>query len=134
MQSEKFGAVVIGGGFYGCEVARELKQYFENVLLLESESDLMQRASYRNQARVHQGYHYPRSLLTSLRSRVNFSRFINEYKGCVYSEFEKVYAIARSFSKTSAAQFKGFCDRIGAPIGPPTRVVGGSWAVGLVIK
>ena len=118
MQSEKFGAVVIGGGFYGCEVARELKQYFENVLLLESESDLMQRASYRNQARVHQGYHYPRSLLTSLRSRVNFSRFINEYKGCVYSEFEKVYAIARSFSKTSAAQFKGFCDRIGAPIGP----------------
>ena len=30
------------------------------------DADLMQRASYANQARVHNGYHYPRSLLTAL--------------------------------------------------------------------
>ena len=79
--------IVIGGGFYGCIVAEQLAKNSNKVLLIEKESDLMQRASYVNQARIHQGYHYPRSILTSLRSRVNFPRFINDYAPCVYKEF-----------------------------------------------
>ena len=118
MRFESYGAVVIGGGFYGCVVARELRKYFPRVLLLERDDDLMQRASYRNQARVHQGYHYPRSLLTSLRSRVNFSQFVEEYKPAISSDFQKYYAIAKTFSKTTASQFAQFCHRIGAPISP----------------
>ena len=86
------------------------------VALLEREPDLMQRASYVNQARIHQGYHYPRSILTGLRSRVNFDRFITEYSDCVHSEFSHYYAIARIASKVSAQQFRSFCKRIGAPL------------------
>ncbi|ODT96388.1 MAG: amino acid oxidase [Planctomycetes bacterium SCN 63-9] len=123
MRFQTYDAVVIGGGFYGSVVGRELRRYFDRVLILEQEKDLMQRASYVNQARVHQGYHYPRSILTSLRSRLNFTRFVDEYGGAVVSEFEKYYAIARTFSKVNARQFKQFCDRIGAPVGPaPSRV------------
>ena len=118
MRFDSYGAVIIGGGFYGCVVARELRKYFARVLVLESEGDLMQRASYRNQARVHRGYHYPRSLLTSLRSRLNFSRFALEYEPAIFSEFQNYYAIAKTFSKTTAGQFEQFCRRIGAPISP----------------
>ena len=118
MRFESYGAIVIGGGFYGCVVARELRKYFERVLLLERDDDLMQRASYRNQARVHQGYHYPRSLLTSLRSRLNFSRFVEEYEPAIFRDFQKYYAIAKTFSKTTAGQFERFCHRIGTPINP----------------
>jgi glycine/D-amino acid oxidase-like deaminating enzyme len=118
MRFDSYDAVIIGGGFYGCVVARELRKYLDRVLILEKEDGLLQRASYRNQARVHQGYHYPRSLLTSLRSRVNFARFVDEYPGAVVSDFQKYYAIARTHSKTTATQFRLFCDRIGAPLRP----------------
>lgn len=46
----------------------------DRILIIEKDCDLMQRASYGNQAKVHNGYHYPRSILTARRSRVNFSK------------------------------------------------------------
>ena len=117
MQYQHYDSLVIGGGFYGCTVALELSRHKKRVRLLEKGTDLMQRASYINQARIHQGYHYPRSILTAHRSRVNFDRFVREYSECVYSEFEHYYAIGRCFSKISADQFRLFCARIGAPLG-----------------
>lgn len=116
-------AIIIGGGFFGCSLAIHLARQSQRVLLLEQEADLLQRASYNNQARVHQGYHYPRSLLTGLRSRINFPRFVADYGDCVAQDFEKYYAIARRWSHVSAQQFQAFCQRIDAPIAPaPKRV------------
>ena len=112
----KYDAIAIGGGFFGCKLSLYLKQYMNRILILEKESDLMQRASYANQARVHNGYHYPRSILTALRSRVNFPKFVNEYRECIARDFDKYYAIGKIFSKVNANQFKTFCDRIDAPI------------------
>src|SRR5262245_37970791 len=111
-------AVVIGGGFFGCELAIRLAHHFERVDLLEAGTRLLGRASYHNQARVHAGYHYPRSLLTALRSRINYSRFKTDYAECVIDEFTKYYAVARRLSKVTAAQFSAFCARIGAPCRP----------------
>ena len=115
-QFDKYDAVVIGGGFFGCSLALEIKNYFRKVILIESESELLQRASYSNQARIHNGYHYPRHFLTALRSHVNFPRFVYDFKNCVESDFEKYYAISRRFSKTTASQFKSFFERVGAPV------------------
>ena len=75
----------------------------------------MSRASYANQARVHNGYHYPRSVLTALRSRLSFPRFVKEFRDCVVSDFEQNYLIANPLGKVSARQFLKFCERIGAP-------------------
>src|SRR5438128_7348182 len=86
------------------------------VTLVEREPRLLGRASLRNQARVHNGYHYPRSILTSLRSRLNYARFLDEYEDCVYDAFTHYYAIARGTSKVTATQFAEFCRRIGAPL------------------
>jgi len=111
-------AVVVGGGFYGARLALMLGELGQQVLLVERETELLARASLRNQARVHNGYHYPRSILTSLRSRLNYARFVDEYGDCVDRSFPHYYAIGRRMSKITAAQFTEFCRRIGAPLSP----------------
>lgn len=123
MNKLEYDAVVIGGGFFGCKISCYLKKYLNRILIIEKEADLLQHASYSNQARVHNGYHYPRSILTALRSRVNFPKFINEYRECIYSDFDKYYAIGKIFSKVTANQFKIFCQRIDVPLEPATREV-----------
>lgn len=113
-----YDAVVIGGGFVGCMVALALRARGESVLLLEREPELLRRASYANQARVHNGHHYPRALLTALRSRVNFPRFVEQFGECVSRDVASYYAVARHFSKVTPAQFASFCRRIDAPAEP----------------
>ena len=118
--SEQADAVVIGGGFYGCAIALYLKthHHFNKIVLLEQGDDLLKRASYVNQARVHQGYHYPRSFITAHRSRINFPVFARDYHEAVKSDFTKIYAIARRNSQVSARQFIRFCHEIGAVLRP----------------
>lgn len=108
-------ALVIGGGFFGCEIAVELRRLgFARVMLCEQEAGLLRRASYVNQARVHNGYHYPRSLSTAERSRANFERFVADYRFAVRTDMVKLYAIATT-SRVNAAQFASFCSKIGVP-------------------
>ena len=113
---DPYEAIVVGGGFYGCCLALFLRHSHERVLVVEKEPDLLTRASYANQARVHQGYHYPRSFMTAVRSFANFPRFLAELRKCVDDSFEKVYAVARNQSNVNAAQFRKFCERLGMPI------------------
>ena len=93
-------AVVIGGGFFGCATAIHLAQQGWRVDVLEQGDELMQRASYVNQARLHNGYHYPRSFQTAIRSRANMPQFCELYPQAVFTEFRPLYAIdgtGRSF-------------------------------------
>ncbi|HJZ60505.1 MAG TPA: FAD-dependent oxidoreductase [Gemmataceae bacterium] len=121
--SERWDALVIGGGFYGLYLAEFLAARLPRVLVCERAADLMARASFANQARVHNGYHYPRSVLTAVRSRVNFPRFVAEFRPAVASDFEKLYAVARRGSKVTAEQFAQSMRRIGAEIEPAAGAV-----------
>ena len=114
---------VVGGGFYGARLALMLRSFGQEVAIIERGPTLLGRASLRNQARVHNGYHYPRSILTSLRSRLNYARFLGEYSDCVDRSFPHYYAIGRGTSKVTAAQFVAFCGRIGAPLIPAPEPV-----------
>ena len=119
-------AIVIGGGFFGCSVALELKRLgMERVAIFERETALLRRASYVNQARIHNGYHYPRALRTAQRSRANFERFIEDYRFAAKLDMGKLYAIA-STSRVNAAQFESFCAKIGAPCRVGNRQAAGS--------
>ena len=113
-------ALIIGGGFYGISIANYLVEQrgMKNIQLLEREPALMTRASYHNQARIHNGYHYPRSFVTAYRSRINLPRFVNDFPDAVKSDFIKLYAIARHNTKVSARQFVHFCREIGASLEP----------------
>lgn len=53
---------VIGGGFYGLTLALFLQSTGASVIVFEAEEEACTRASRVNQARVHTGFHYPRSL------------------------------------------------------------------------
>lgn len=110
--------VVIGGGFYGAVIAVYLARQrgLKRVVLVEREPQLMTRASYNNQARVHNGFHYPRSFTTAYRSRVNLPRFVRDWPEAVKTDLTKLYAIARRNSKCTARQFERFCRNIGAEI------------------
>jgi len=120
MTSVPWDAVVIGGGFYGAAIAVYLgkQRGLRRILLIERESMLLTRASYSNQARVHNGYHYPRSFTTAYRSRINLPRFIRDWPDAVKTDFTKLYAIARRNSKVTARQFERFCTEIGAEFRP----------------
>lgn len=113
-------AVIIGGGFYGAAIAVYLAKQrgLKRILLIEREPALMLRASYNNQARVHNGYHYPRSFTTAYRSQVNLPKFARDWPQAVKQDFTKIYAIARRNSKVTAKQFERFCREIGAAIKP----------------
>jgi glycine/D-amino acid oxidase-like deaminating enzyme len=118
-ESRELDCVVVGGGIFGCWLALHLaREQALSVALFEREPALLRRASYHNQARVHNGYHYPRSILTGLRSRVNSERFLREYSECIDHSFTQYYAVARMRSNVTASQFEQFCARIGAPLAP----------------
>lgn len=123
--TELVDALVVGGGFYGTVIATYLaeRRGLRRVVLVERERDLLLRASYVNQARVHNGYHYPRSFTTAYRSRVNLPRFVRDYPEAVKRDFTKIYAIARKQSKVTARQFERFCRDIGAPLTPAPPAV-----------
>lgn len=76
----------------------------------------MTRASFANQARVHNGYHYPRSIVTARSSHLNYGRFTDEYADCLVPGTTSYYAIAKRGSKVTPAQFIEFCGRVGAPL------------------
>ena len=123
MTSGPWDAIIVGGGFFGARLAIELGRLGAQALLLEAGPALLGRASARNQARVHAGYHYPRSYLTALRSRINAPRFIAEFRECIFDDFTHYYAVGRTFSNITGAQFRRFCERIGASTAPPPKSV-----------
>lgn len=105
----RYDKIIIGAGLYGLYSAELCGRNGQSVLVLESEDAPFRRATFINQARVHQGYHYPRSLSTAMKSAGYFRRFNEDYGFCINREFEKVYATSKGFSWTSAEQFKEFC-------------------------
>jgi glycine/D-amino acid oxidase-like deaminating enzyme len=113
-------AIVIGGGFYGAAIAVYLARQrgLRRITLIEREPALLTRASFNNQARVHNGYHYPRSFTTAYRSRVNLPKFVRDWPDAVKQDFTKLYAIARRNSKVTGKQFERFCREIGAAVCP----------------
>jgi glycine/D-amino acid oxidase-like deaminating enzyme len=110
--------LVIGGGFYGCCLALYLRALGHKVVLVEAEPALMQRASRVNQARVHTGFHYPRSAPTAVKSMLLHRRFIADFPEAICDDFQMLYAIARRRSKVTAKKFYRMFRDMGAPIAP----------------
>ena len=104
-----YDKIIIGAGIYGLYSALTCGRKKEKVLVLEKEDGAFKRATFINQARVHKGYHYPRSYSTAIKSAGYFERFNKEYGFCELTEFSQIYATSTNFSWTNAEQFKKFC-------------------------
>ena len=110
---QRYDRVIIGAGLYGLYAALYCGSRGMTVCVLEKESAPFTRATYVNQARVHMGYHYPRSLTTAMKSAGYFTRFCRDYGFCIHDTFEQIYATSSQFSWTDAEQFMRFCKAAG---------------------
>lgn len=118
-----YDKIILGAGLYGLYAAVRCGARGERVLVLEREAAPFQRATYINQARVHMGYHYPRSYSTAVKSARYFERFHEEFSFCERTDFEQIYATGAHFSWTNAVEFERFCTAAGIlcePV-PPRR-------------
>ncbi len=106
----EYDKIIIGAGIYGLYSALFCAKNNETVLVIEKDSDAFKRATYINQARVHMGYHYPRSYATAIKSAGYFNKFYKDYEFAILSEFNQIYATSKNFSWTDAKQFKKFCN------------------------
>ena len=119
-QPTQYDYVVIGGGFYGCCLALYLRSISARVLVVEAGPRLMDRASRVNQARVHTGFHYPRSAATAVKSMLLHRRFLADFPEAVVDDFQMLYGVAWSRSKVTAKKFHRMFRDMGAPIEPAT--------------
>ena len=108
-----YDKIILGAGLYGLYAAQKCGAAGQRVLVLEKDPGPFMRATYINQARVHMGYHYPRSYSTAIKSARYFERFCRDYEFCLLQEFDQVYATSAHFSWTSAGEFRRFCAAAG---------------------
>lgn len=106
---ESYDKIIFGAGIYGLYAAKKCADAGQSVLILERDPEAVSRATYVNQARVHMGYHYPRSKMTALKSANYFERFCNDFGFCIKDDFKQIYATSSTLSWTNAEAFEKFC-------------------------
>lgn len=112
---QSYDKIIIGAGLYGLYSALYCCKRGQHVVVLECDPTPFRRATYINQARVHQGYHYPRSISTAMKSAGYFERFNKDYAFCVNKEFDQIYATSSEYSWSNGKQFKEFCKAANIP-------------------
>lgn len=111
----EYDIVIVGAGIYGIHASLSEKFFEKKVLIIEKEPSILSRASYINQARLHNGYHYPRSMSTAKTSAKYFNRFYQDYKFAINKEFKSIYAISKDNSYISKKEFEEFCKSVNIP-------------------
>lgn len=110
---DKYDKIILGAGIYGLYSAIKCGNKGDSILVLEYDSSPFSRATYINQARVHMGYHYPRSLSTAVKSANYYRRFHDDFGFAIHDQFMQVYATSAAFSWTNADAFLRFCKAAG---------------------
>lgn len=107
--------IVVGAGAFGLYAAYVLAQRGSTVTILDGADGPASRASRVNQARLHSGYHYPRSLGTANACAMYHDRFAADFPSATVRTYDSIYAIAKVGSHTDAASFERFCEAAEIP-------------------
>ena len=110
---EDYDLIVVGSGFFGVYAATHFARQNARVLIIEADVRPWSRASLVNQARVHLGYHYPRSIATARQAHDYRERFEAEHREAINGRFDHYYAIDQHGSLTGIDQFVRFCGYLG---------------------
>ncbi len=111
-----YEVAIIGSGFFGLRLALFFAKRGKKICVVEKENNAFAKASLVNQARIHNGYHYPRSYPTALSSQNNYQNFIDEYGECITKNHKHTYAIAKKNSLVNSKQFETFCRNVKIPL------------------
>lgn len=104
---------VVGGGVFGATIAVDLACAGARVDLFEARSDILEGTTARNQARLHSGYHYPRSDSTAVAARDAAVLFAARFPQAV-RRARHWYVVAPG-SKVTPDEYVAFLDRLGLP-------------------
>jgi len=102
----KYDIVIIGAGIYGLYTSKIGKLRDKKILIIEKEKTCFSRASYINQARLHNGYHYPRSRETIKDVHNYFERFNKEFSYAINGKFKNIYAISKNNSFVTDKEYE----------------------------
>lgn len=90
--------LILGAGWYGCHLALSLLKDNHEVKICEIKDDIFKGASGANPARIHLGFHYPRSKITRAFCQEHYSDFMKEYGSFTSNVPINIYAIAKTDS------------------------------------
>lgn len=100
---------VLGGGWYGCSITLGLLADGHDVELHEVADHLFSGASGGNPARLHLGFHYPRSGLTQAACQEHYADFMLRYGHLTRGVPINLYAVA---ADDSLVDFRSYCDTL----------------------
>jgi len=111
---------VIGGGWFGCHTAAEIKKSSPNadVMLFERNEDIFSEVSGKFGIRLHCGPHYPRNRHTREACHAGFGKFLQAYPQLANDHLFSDYAHglidwANQPSKVTREQFMTVCEEFG---------------------
>lgn len=96
---------VLGAGWYGCHTAITLMRYGHEVEIHESKDCIFAGASGAIPARLHQGFHYPRSSATREACQHHTREFMSHYGHLTRLVPVNLYAIAKYDSMIDFGQY-----------------------------
>lgn len=102
---------VIGAGFYGCHIGLELLRAGHDVKIFESQPDIFKGASGSIPARIHEGFHYPRSKKTRDACHNHAIEFTRHYADFIRNIDTNIYAIAKDRSLVDFDQYVSTLER-----------------------
>lgn len=96
---------VLGAGFYGCSLALSLMNDGHSVVVHEIADRIFAGASGGIPARLHQGFHYPRSRMTRAACHEHSDAFMERYGFLTMGVPINIYAIAADHSLVDFDQY-----------------------------
>lgn len=106
---------ILGGGWYGAHLSSVLV-HEHDVELHEIREDFFMGASGSNPARLHLGFHYPRSALTRAHCLAHNSSFMAVYGPLTEPVFTNIYAVAAEDSNVDYGTYLAAMRQSGVPL------------------
>jgi L-2-hydroxyglutarate oxidase LhgO len=87
--------IILGAGWYGNFAGLLLKKLNVDFIILEKQNDIFRGSSSKNQNRLHQGYHYPRSQNTRDECIYGYNMFTKLFNFMTYTVKNNYYLIEK---------------------------------------
>jgi hypothetical protein len=97
--------LIIGAGWYGCHIANYLIIRGVDITIVDKTNSIFTGSSFKNQNRLHLGYHYPRSAETITESIIGYNKFQNIYPYLATSFSKNLYFISKEQSYVDISSY-----------------------------
>lgn len=112
MVDYKRKVAIVGAGLFGLSIAEKLAKLNVDIDIYEKNRKILLGASGNNLNRIHQGFHYPRSISTIKQCINNYKNFIKKYKYFCQTKIKSYYLIANEKSKTNLQNFVNIANKL----------------------